>query len=271
MSEAPATALEKLSFAEESLTGEKRISNKYARRIFFAVDGSDYSRACIEWAVDHRVMDEYDEIHLIHVIPDVNPDFAYTTMFDGDVLMYDYTDQEFNEKMQVEVEAAKASAIELLGQYADIIKSRIAHVLLTGYAPVAEETPLKSHGDPLSTSAGLKTSIITPPAAHKHEHASSGINIVKHILSQTGVSPERGICNFVNKNESNIDMLVMGWRGQGILKSALLGFVGMGSVTDFVMRHVNVPVIVIRVPKKMMAGFGDDESTSKSAEKLLSK
>ena len=45
--------------------------------------------------------------------------------------------------------------------------------------------------------------------------------------------------------KNNCDMIVMGYRGQGVLKEAILGSTSRG-----VLRRSEVPVFIIRLPKK---------------------
>jgi len=53
----------------------------------------------------------------------------------------------------------------------------------------------------------------------------------------------RHICEYAA--ESKADMLVMGSRGMGSAKRAVLGLFGLGSVSDFVVRHATVPNVLV--------------------------
>ncbi|KAI3423019.1 hypothetical protein D9Q98_010704 [Chlorella vulgaris] len=45
---------------------------------------------------------------------------------------------------------------------------------------------------------------------------------------------------------NGVDLVVLGARGMGSFKRAMLSFVGLGSVSDYVVSHVEVPVIVVK-------------------------
>ena len=45
---------------------------------------------------------------------------------------------------------------------------------------------------------------------------------------------------------NGVDVLVVGARGMGAVKRALMGFIGLGSVSDYLSRHVECPVVVVK-------------------------
>ena len=68
---------------------------------------------------------------------------------------------------------------------------------------------------------------------------------VKALTPEGGASDAGGA--LVHYAASNgVDVVVMGARGMGAFKRALLGFVGLGSVSDYVTRHLKCPVVVVR-------------------------
>jgi nucleotide-binding universal stress UspA family protein len=46
--------------------------------------------------------------------------------------------------------------------------------------------------------------------------------------------------------ENGIDLVALGARGMGSWKRAMMSFVGLGSVSDYVVAHVEAPVIVVK-------------------------
>jgi len=66
--------------------------------------------------------------------------------------------------------------------------------------------------------------------------------IIDSVIVEIGHPVDR-IIRQAKKN--NCDMIVMGYRGQGVLKEAMLG-----STARRVLRRSEVPVLVIRLPKK---------------------
>ncbi|KAJ3086314.1 hypothetical protein HK102_013301 [Quaeritorhiza haematococci] len=77
-----------------------------------------------------------------------------------------------------------------------------------------------------------------------------------------GDDPRTEITDFVN--DQKVDMLVMGSRGMGMIKRALLG-----SVSDYVVHHVECPVMVIRdnkssSTKQVVKSPAEESSTTSS-------
>lgn len=66
-----------------------------------------------------------------------------------------------------------------------------------------------------------------------------GLSVKSDILSDDGSSEAGVIVKYVEKN--NIDLIVIGSRGQSKFKSLLVG-----SVTNTVLNHVNCPVMIVR-------------------------
>lgn len=62
------------------------------------------------------------------------------------------------------------------------------------------------------------------------------------IIKETGAKPGELIIKVAEQQKS--DMIVMGTRGLGAIRRALLG-----SVSEYVIRHAEIPVIVVRLPK----------------------
>jgi nucleotide-binding universal stress UspA family protein len=46
--------------------------------------------------------------------------------------------------------------------------------------------------------------------------------------------------------ENGVDLVVLGARGMGSWKRAIMSFVGLGSVSDFVVHHLEAPVIIVK-------------------------
>ena len=46
--------------------------------------------------------------------------------------------------------------------------------------------------------------------------------------------------------ENGMDLVVLGARGMGSWKRAMMSFVGLGSVSDYVVAHVAAPVVVVK-------------------------
>lgn len=85
------------------------------------------------------------------------------------------------------------------------------------------------------------------------------IQIPKERIFFKSLEPEGGasevaksIKHYVQAN--SIDVVIMGSRGIGAIKRAILSFIGLGSVSSWCVHNVDVPVII--VPKKI--GNGKD-------------
>lgn len=94
-----------------------------------------------------------------------------------------------------------------------------------------------------------------------HRCKSSGIRsrFVLHI----GAKPGEHICRLAR--EQQIDAIVMGSRGIGIIRRTLLG-----SVSDYVLHHAALPVIVVPPPKRDSQQSVDSSSSASGAPSRLS-
>ena len=53
--------------------------------------------------------------------------------------------------------------------------------------------------------------------------------------------------SLVHYAEANgVDLIVVGARGMGAVKRALMSFIGLGSVSDYVVGHAQCPVAVVK-------------------------
>ncbi|KAK9816656.1 hypothetical protein WJX72_003354 [[Myrmecia] bisecta] len=78
-----------------------------------------------------------------------------------------------------------------------------------------------------------------------------GLQHVKSCPVAASASGQQGIGQSICKYtlDNGCDSLVVGNRGLGALSRSLLGVVGLGSVSDYCVKHVPVPVTVYNSPK----------------------
>lgn len=57
--------------------------------------------------------------------------------------------------------------------------------------------------------------------------------------------------------DNGVGMLVVGSRGMGALARSLMGLVGLGSVSDYVVHHAHCPVAVIKEVTTQLAATGE--------------
>ena len=69
---------------------------------------------------------------------------------------------------------------------------------------------------------------------------------IKYKFVDESFNPGEGICAAAKKE--NVDMIVMGTRGLSTLRRTVLG-----SVSDYVLHHTNLPVAVVPMPEEQPA------------------
>ncbi|MHA1916764.1 MAG: universal stress protein [Candidatus Ranarchaeia archaeon] len=90
--------------------------------------------------------------------------------------------------------------------------------------------------------------LIAKAEAHQKDHAKKGVKKIKEELESEGLTvktlikkgtPYKEIVE--TADEENVNLIVIGSHGKGILKGALLG-----SVSENVLRHTNKPILMIK-------------------------
>lgn len=66
---------------------------------------------------------------------------------------------------------------------------------------------------------------------------------IKNKFIDESMNPGEGVCAAAKKE--NVDMIVMGTRGLSPLRRTVLG-----SVSDYVLHHANLPVAVVPMPEE---------------------
>ncbi|EUB59302.1 Universal stress protein A-like protein [Echinococcus granulosus] len=97
----------------------------------------------------------------------------------------------------------------------------------------------------------------------RYLHKCKGTGIRVRFMLHIGAKPGEHICRLAK--EQQVDVIVMGSRGMGRIRRTLLG-----SVSDFVLHHAGIPVVVIPPPKKPSTSTSQSEDTSESAKKRQS-
>lgn len=135
--------------------------------------------------------------------------------------------------------------------------------------------------EPVST--GINYGLVTKPALltedfsrHVQELVDEGRELGKHYLHKCkgtgirarfvlhiGAKPGEHICRLAK--EQQIDMIIMGSRGIGRIRRTLLG-----SVSDYVLHHAGIPVIIIPPPRKGSISVSQSEDTSESSNQKQS-
>mmetsp|Transcript_36258 Transcript_36258/g.43771 ORF Transcript_36258/g.43771 Transcript_36258/m.43771 type:complete len:330 (+) Transcript_36258:149-1138(+) len=188
------------------------------RQLCFSIDESPFAAKCVEWAVEKRLIFSTDEIHLLTVVVDAPPSRSHhhysrvpVGMFTGGMYTPRAPVSDASNAKEI-INRRKEEAYKLLGNHRDIIRLHLADV---EGSEVDENIP----------------------------------KIELHVIVNSS-SPERGILQFVKEHGCNLDLLLMGSRGMGTTKrSSLLSMIGIGSVSDFVLRHVDIPVLILRPAK----------------------
>ncbi|GAB2263918.1 hypothetical protein Droror1_Dr00026052 [Drosera rotundifolia] len=122
------------------------------------------------------------------------------------------------------------------------------------------QTPYHGHVYPVGVPAMPTTAVITSTStmaseAVKKSQAENTASIfsralkmceARHVRAETVIlegDPKDMICEAVEKMQ--MDMLVVGSRGRGQIKRALLG-----SVSDYCAHHASCPVLIVKAPKQ---------------------
>lgn len=89
----------------------------------------------------------------------------------------------------------------------------------------------------------------------RYLHRCKGTGIRARFMLHIGAKPGEHICRLAKEQQA--DMIVMGSRGMGRIRRTLLG-----SVSDFVLHHAGIPVVIIPPPKKTSESASQSEDTS---------
>lgn len=93
----------------------------------------------------------------------------------------------------------------------------------------------------------------------RYLHKCKDAGIRARFLLHIGAKPGEHICRLAK--EQAIDLIVMGSRGIGRIRRTLLG-----SVSDFVLHHAGIPVVVVPPPRKDSISVSQSEDVPESSK-----
>ena len=97
----------------------------------------------------------------------------------------------------------------------------------------------------------------------RYLHKCKGTGVRARFVLHIGAKPGEHICRLAK--EQQIDMIVMGSRGIGRIRRTLLG-----SVSDYVLHHAGIPVVIIPPPKKNSLSVSQSEDSSENPKQKQS-
>ncbi|VDM33591.1 unnamed protein product [Hydatigera taeniaeformis] len=89
----------------------------------------------------------------------------------------------------------------------------------------------------------------------RYLHRCKGTGVRARFMLHIGARPGEHICRLAKEQQA--DMIVMGSRGMGRIRRTLLG-----SVSDFVLHHAGIPVVIIPPPRRASESASQSEGTS---------
>nr|CDS33556.1 universal stress protein [Hymenolepis microstoma]CUU99021.1 universal stress protein [Hymenolepis microstoma] len=92
---------------------------------------------------------------------------------------------------------------------------------------------------------------------HKCKHAGVRARFILHI----GAKPGEHICRLAK--EQMVDIIIIGSRGIGRIRRTLLG-----SISDFVLHHAGIPVVVVPPPRKDSISVSQSEDVPESSKPI---
>ncbi|GAB4816632.1 hypothetical protein N2152v2_003678 [Parachlorella kessleri] len=214
---------------------------KPSRKVMVALDESDLSKAAELWTIKNVFRPE-DELHLVSVALPVPYQIAEEDSIAAHVLETD------------EVAAAREDS---LGFADEVAHAGVEAALAQG------EDPLNAAGlmgPPMAVRSQEDDGGLQPGDAEWRQGvavvlaaagAAEGVGVDKKRIFFKAMRPEGGASDVGESVvhyalENGVDVVVVGSRGMGSLKRALMSFVGLGSVSDYVVHHLEHPVIVYK-------------------------
>ncbi|KAF5835360.1 hypothetical protein DUNSADRAFT_7526 [Dunaliella salina] len=99
-----------------------------------------------------------------------------------------------------------------------------------------------------------------------------------HLLPATGGASGVSDSIVVFANERSMDLVVVGSRGMGAIKRSMMSMIGLGSVSDAVMRNCHSPILLVRnqadkmphpvgaqaIPKKLCVAYDESPQAQKA-------
>ncbi|PSC72425.1 universal stress [Micractinium conductrix] len=104
------------------------------------------------------------------------------------------------------------------------------------------------------------------------------LNIHRHVLPAGGGASGVAESVVAFAKEHSADLVVVGSRGMGAVKSTLMSLVGLGSVSGYLVHHLHCPVVICRgreedaqqqTKRKIMVSLDDSEASRKALEWAL--
>ncbi|KAI3423020.1 hypothetical protein D9Q98_001372 [Chlorella vulgaris] len=207
---------------------------KAKRRVLVSLDDSEASRQALEWAVGN-VLGPTDELHLVCValpIPfPVSPAEPYTSP----PLALDEWQASYGGSLQ-HTEATLRAAEEHTGSALKIVAEDAA----ASEVLEADEYDAATHDSNHYARETVTAAVDRAVAKVERER------IFFKALPPEGGASDVGQSVVHYSKANGVDLVVLGARGMGSFKRAMLSFVGLGSVSDYVVSHVEVPVIVVK-------------------------
>eukprot|EP00241_Pyramimonas_parkeae_P011461 CAMPEP_0114251770 /NCGR_PEP_ID=MMETSP0058-20121206/15459_1 /TAXON_ID=36894 /ORGANISM="Pyramimonas parkeae, CCMP726" /LENGTH=210 /DNA_ID=CAMNT_0001365617 /DNA_START=88 /DNA_END=720 /DNA_ORIENTATION=- len=183
------------------------------RVVLITVDGSDHSEHAVAWAASH-VTQPLDHVHLVTaLVPDANPstgnhsDAPRPCSPDSEVKAPENWPADARAKWEHGIAERVSQANEMLRKYADML-----------FAGRNRDTRIHN---PYIDKDSITTQVIM-------DVSKVGPAVVKYA------------------EDIKADLVVVGSRGLGSIKRKIMGLIGLGSVSDYLVHHLHCPAVVVK-------------------------
>ncbi|KAJ9530894.1 hypothetical protein QJQ45_028812 [Haematococcus lacustris] len=208
------------------------------RKVLVAVDESPHSRAMLDFALRFQAIHRAtDQLHLVTVLPppSVVP-FPSAPLATSAAI----TTVQFSLDAQRKADQEKAATMLRL----------VADLLCTDYRVPKDNL----HPHVLPATGEHQVGIEVHQVGIEVHQVGIEVHQVGIEEHQVGVRPGQWCCRQVGVSESllgfakayHIDLLVLGSRGMGMVRSALMSLLGMGSVSDALLRAAPCPLLLVK-------------------------
>ncbi|PRW59077.1 universal stress family isoform B [Chlorella sorokiniana] len=213
---------------------EQDAQPKAKRKVMVSLDDSYTSKKALEWAVNN-VLGPDDELHLVCValpIPyPVSPGEDYTAP-------------------PLSAEEWRAEFVRSLG-HAEARAAATADYAAGPLQIVADDAAASEVLEADEFDAATQDSIHYARETVSRAVDAAASQVDRSKIFFKALAPEGGASDVGQSvvhyaKENGVDLVVLGARGMGSWKRAIMSFVGLGSVSDFVVHHLEAPVIIVK-------------------------
>ncbi|KAL4424950.1 hypothetical protein ABPG77_009679 [Micractinium sp. CCAP 211/92] len=232
-----------------------------SKKVLVALDDSAASRQALEWVVDNALGPK-DELHLVCVaLPIPYPVSAVVDdhLPQPDVPAWRRRCHEAQLQAEAVTKRALRDALAARDQ-APPAAGSARRVAAAAAAPAAQARPQQIVTEDASASAVLEADEFDAATQDSLHYAreivtravdSAAARVDKSRVFFKALAPEGGASDVGESivhyaKENAVSMAVLGARGLGSWQRAIMSFVGLGSVSDYVVHHCDIPVVIVK-------------------------